>query len=87
MEEMLAKAFDSGDLKTLIVCAILYVVIYVQRTNTKKIRDEKTDDTDKRISVLESKFEKIDELDLAARLSAIETSLKYIQMLLENKNK
>ena len=85
MEDLLTKAFDTGDLKIIIVAAILYVVIYLQRNNTKKARDEKSDDTDKRLTLLESKVDKIDELDLDARLAAIETSLKYIQMLLENK--
>jgi len=79
MEDLLTKAFDTGDLKIILVCAILYVIIYVQRNNTKKSRDEKTDDTDKRISVLESKIEKIDELDLATKLAQIQTDLSWIK--------
>lgn len=79
MEELITKAFDTGDLKIIIVAAILYVVIYLQRNNTKKARDEKSDDTDKRISVLESKIEKIDELDLATKLAQIQTDLSWIK--------
>lgn len=79
MEELITKAFDTGDLKIIIVAAILYVVIYLQRNNTKKVRDEKSDDTDKRISVLESKIEKIDELDLATKLAQIQTDLSWIK--------
>ena len=85
MEELLTNAFNTGDLKVIVVAAILYLIIYFQRKDTKAKRDDAADSFDKRITLLESRVRKIDELDLDARLAAIETSLKYIQLLLENK--
>ena len=85
MEDLLTNAFSTGDLKVIIVAVILYLIIYFQRKDTKTKRDDAHEDLDKRLTLVESKVRKIDELDLDARLAAIETSLKYIQLLLENK--
>lgn len=85
MEDLLTNAFSTGDIKVIVVAAILYLIIYFQRKDTKSKRDEANENLDKRVSILESKFNKIDELDLASRLASIETSLQYIQMLLEKK--
>ena len=85
MEDLLTNAFSTGDLKVIAVAAILYLIIYFQRKDTKAKRDDAHEDLDKRLTLVESKVRKIDELDLDARLAAIETSLKYIQLLLENK--
>lgn len=85
MEELLTNAFNTGDIKIVIAALAVYVIIYLQRKDTKGKRDDAADSFDKRITLLESRVRKIDELDLDARLAAIETSLKYIQLLLENK--
>ena len=85
MEELLTNAFNTGDIKIVIAALAVYVIIYLQRKEKKKKRDGAADSFDKRITLLESRVRKIDELDLDARLAAIETSLKYIQLLLENK--
>lgn len=87
MEELITKAFDTGDLKVIIVAAILYVVIYLQRNNTKKSRDDDRDKLITRLTLVENEIDRIKALDLDARLASIETSLKYIQMLLEGKEK
>jgi hypothetical protein len=79
MEDLLTKAFDTGDLKIIVISAILYLIIYVQRNSTKKTRDEDRDNHDKRISVLESKIDKIDELDLAGKLAQIQTDLNWLK--------
>jgi hypothetical protein len=79
MEDLLTKAFDTGDLKIVIISAILYLIIYVQRNSTKKMRDEDRDNFDKRLSVLESKIDKIDELDLAGKLAQIQTDLNWLK--------
>ena len=42
---------------------------------------------DTRVKLLESEIQRLKDLDLDARLASIETSLKYIQMLLEGKQK
>lgn len=85
MEDILNQAFSTGDIKIVIAAMAVYLIVYFQRKDTKSKRDDTADSFDKRITLLESKVGKIDELDLDARLAAIETSLKYIQMLLENK--
>lgn len=85
MEELLTNAFNTGDIKIVIAALVVYVIITLQRNNTKKTRDNDKDNLQTRIALLESKVQRIDELDLAERLASIETTLKYIQMMLENK--
>lgn len=85
MEDILNQAFSTGDIKIVIAAMAVYLIVYFQRKDTKSKRDDAADSFDMRLTLLESKADKIDELDLDARLAAIETSLKYIQMLLETK--
>lgn len=87
MEDLLTNAFNSGDLKTIVVAAILYLIIYFQRKDTKAKRDDAQESMDTRVKLLESEIQRLKDLDLDARLASIETSLKYIQMLLEGKQK
>ncbi len=87
MEELLTNAFNTGDLKTIVVAAILYLIIYFQRKDTKAKRDDAQESMDTRVKLLESEIQRLKDLDLDARLASIETSLKYIQMLLEGKQK
>lgn len=87
MEELLTNAFSTGDIKVIVVAAILYIIIAVQRNNTKAKRDDAQESMDTRVKLLESEIQRLKGLDLDARLASIETSLKYIQMLLEDKNK
>lgn len=87
MEELLTNAFSTGDLKVIVVAAILYLIIYFQRKDTKNKRDDAQESMDTRVKLLESEIQRLKDLDLDARLASIETSLKYIQMLLEGKQK
>lgn len=87
MEDLLANAFSTGDLKVIVVAAILYLIIYFQRKDTKAKRDDAQESMDTRVKLLESEIQRLKDLDLDARLASIETSLKYIQMLLEGKQK
>lgn len=87
MEELLTNAFSTGDLKVIVVAAILYLIIYFQRRDTKAKRDDAQESMDTRVKLLESEIQRLKDLDLDARLASIETSLKYIQMLLEGKQK
>lgn len=87
MEDLLTNAFSTGDLKVIVVSAILYIIIAIQRNNTKAKRDDAQESMDTRVKLLESEIQRLKELDLDARLASIETSLKYIQMLLEGKQK
>lgn len=79
MEDLLTNAFNTGDLKTIVVAAILYLIIYFQRKDTKSKRDEANENLDKRVSILESKIGKIDELDLAGKLAQIQTDLNWLK--------
>ena len=87
MEDLLTNAFSTGDLKVIVVAAILYIIIYFQRKDTKAKRDDAQESMDTRVKLLESELKRLQDLDLDARLASIETSLKYIQMLLEGKQK
>jgi hypothetical protein len=87
MEDLLTNAFSTGDLKVIVVAAILYLIIYFQRKDTKAKRDDAQESMDTRVKLLESEIQRLKDLDLDARLASIETSLKYIQMLLEGKQK
>lgn len=87
MEELLTNAFNTGDLKVIVIAAILYLIIYFQRKDTKAKRDDAQESMDTRVKLLESEIQRLKDLDLDARLASIETSLKYIQMLLEGKQK
>ena len=87
MEDLLTNAFNTGDLKVIVVAAILYIIIYFQRKDTKAKRDDAQESMDTRDKLLESEIQRLKDLDLDARLASIETSLKYIQMLLEGKQK
>lgn len=79
MEEILSQAFSSGDLKMVIVAAILYFVIHWQRSETKKSRDNAQDEFDKRISLLEA-----DNKMLHTQLDTIGDKLDKITDLLTN---
>ena len=87
MEDLLTNAFSTGDIKVIVVAAILYLIIYFQRKDTKTKRDDAQETMDTRVKLLESEIQRLKDLDLDARLASIETSLKYIQMLLEGKQK
>lgn len=79
MEELLTNAFSTGDLKIIVVAAILYVIIYMQRKDTKSKRDEDRDNLDKRVSLIENEIQEIKNLDLATKLAQIQTDLSWIK--------
>jgi hypothetical protein len=84
MEDLLTKAFDTGDIKIIVISLILYLIIYVQRNSTKKIRDEDRDNLDKRITVIERDIEEVKSLDLSAKLAQILTELAWIKEKLKD---
>lgn len=87
MEEILAQAFSTGDIKIVVAALVVYAIIYWQRKDTKNKRDDAHDDLDKRVTLVESEIKQLKDLDLDARLASIETSLKYIEKLLEDSRK
>lgn len=79
MDELLTNAFSTGDIKIIVVAAILYVIIYMQRKDTKNKRDEDRDNLDKRVSMIENEVQEIKNLDLATKLAQIQTDLSWIK--------
>lgn len=79
MEELLTNAFSTGDIKIIVVAAILYVIIYMQRKDTKNKRDEDRVNLDKRVSLIENEIQEIKNLDLASKLAQIQTDLSWIK--------
>ena len=54
MEEFLSQAISSGDIKMVIIAAILYIIIHYQRNNTKKVRDGIQESVETRLTLLEA---------------------------------
>ena len=54
MEDFLSQAISSGDVKMVIIAAILYLIIHFQRNNTKKQRDNVQDSVETRLTLLEA---------------------------------
>jgi hypothetical protein len=79
MEDLLTNAFSTGDLKTIVVAAILYLIIYFQRKDTKAKRDDAQESMDTRVKLLESEIQEIKNLDLASKLAQIQTDLSWIK--------
>ena len=75
MEEFLNNLIASGP-SGIFTAAVVYLIIYLQRNSTKKTRDENAEKMATRISLLEDKMEKIEELDLAGKLAAIQVDIR-----------
>ena len=73
MEEFLSQAISSGDIKMVIIAAILYLIIHIQRNNTKKVRDNVQDSVETRLTLLEA-----DNKLLHQQLDSIGTKLDKI---------
>ena len=85
MEDLLANAFNTGDIKIVVVAAILYLVIHFQRKDTSKKRDADRDELTTRVALLERELEDIKSLDLSAKLAQILTELAWIKDRLKEK--
>ena len=79
MEDLLTNAFSTGDLKVIVVAAILYIIIYFQRKDTKAKRDDAQESMDTRVKMLESEIQEIKSLDLSTKLAQIQTDLSWIK--------
>ena len=79
MEDILNQAFSTGDLKVIIVAAILYLIIYIQRKDTKAKRDDAHEDLDKRLTLVETEIDRLTNLDLETKLAQIQTDLQWIK--------
>lgn len=79
MEELLSQAFNTGDIKIIAVAVILYGIIYFQRKDTKKHRDNAHDDLQTKVTLLENDVKRIRDLDLETKLAQIQTDLQWIK--------
>ena len=78
MEDLVQQLISQGPIG--IVCAaIVFIVITIQRMNTAKKRDGEKETIETRLSLLESKVEKIEELDLSGKLAQIMTDLQWLK--------
>lgn len=85
MDQIVEQLISSGPVG-IICAAVVYIIIAVQRNNTKKTRDGDSEKMVTRIALLEEKVEKIEELDLSSKLASIMTDLNWIkQKLMEKK--
>ena len=78
MEEFLTNLIASGP-TGIIAAAIVYLVIALQRNNTKKTRDNENDNLKAEIAVLKNELEQIKSLDLSTKLAQIQTDLSWIK--------
>jgi len=85
MEELLGQAFSTGDIKIVVVAAILYLIIHFQRKDTSKKRNADHDELNTRVALLERELEEIKQLDLSAKLAQILTELAWIKDRLKEK--
>ena len=85
MEDLLANAFNTGDIKIIVVAVILYLVIHFQHKDTSKKRDADRDELTTRVALLERELEEIKSLDLSAKLAQILTELAWIKDRLKEK--
>ena len=79
MEDLLTNAFSTGDLKVIVVAAILYLIIYFQRKDTKAKRDDAHEYLDKRLTLVETDIDRLKNLDLETKLAQIQTDLQWIK--------
>lgn len=79
MEDLLTNAFSTGDIKVIVVAAILYLIIYFQRRDTKSKRDDAQEDFDKRLTLVETEVNRLKDLDLETKLAQIQTDLQWIK--------
>lgn len=79
MEELLTNAFQSGNATAIIAAVVVYGIIWFQRNNTKKSRDDANENLKTEIAVLKNELEQLKALDLASKLAQIQTDLSWIK--------
>lgn len=79
MENLLSQAFSTGDIKIVIAALVVYVIIYLQRKDTKGKRDDAHEDLDKRLTLVETEIDRLKNLDLETKLAQIQTDLQWIK--------
>lgn len=59
--------------------AIVYLIVFLQRNNTKKERDADSEQMKTRIALLENEMNRLKDLDLEAKLAQILTDLAWLK--------
>lgn len=85
MEELLTNAFNSGNATAIIAAVVVYGIIWFQRNNTKKSRDDENESLKTEIAVLKNELEQLKALDLASKLAQIQTDIQWIKSRLMEK--
>ena len=85
MENLLSQAFNTGDIKIVIAALAVYVIIYLQRKDTKGKRDDAHEDLDKRLTLVETEIDRLKNLDLETKLAQIQTDLQWIKNKLKQR--
>ena len=79
MEDLLTNAFQSGNATAIIAAVIVYGIIWFQRNNTKKSRDDENESLKTEMAILKNELEQLKALDLASKLAQIQTDLSWIK--------
>ena len=85
MEELLTNAFQSGNATAIIAAVVVYGIIWFQRNNTKKSRDDENESLKTEIAVLKNELEQLKALDLSTKLAQISTDINWIKLKLMEK--
>lgn len=59
--------------------AIVYLIVFLQRNNTKKERDADSEQIKTRIALLENEVNRLKDLDLESKLAQILTDLAWLK--------
>jgi hypothetical protein len=59
--------------------AIVYLIVFLQRNNTKKERDADSEQMKTRIALLENEVNRLKDLDLESKLAQILTDLAWLK--------
>lgn len=59
MEDFIIRAFDTGDIKIVIAALAVYAIIYIQRKETSKKRNDDADNTNMRITLVEHDLDSV----------------------------
>lgn len=59
--------------------AIVYLIVFLQRTSTKKERDADSEQMKTRIALLENEVNRLKDLDLESKLAQILTDLAWLK--------
>lgn len=85
MEDLLTNAFQSGNATAIIAAVIVYGIIWFQRNNTKKSRDDENESLKTEMAILKNELEQLKSLDLATKLAQIQTDIQWIKSRLMEK--